>query len=56
MPSVADPADILLAGAGRLHHLIDRAVTLFEKAPAEPEGYLIDHLGLLVRKQGPKRE
>ena len=32
-------------------HLLESFFPI-EKVPAEPEGYFIDHLGLLVRKQG----
>jgi hypothetical protein len=40
--------DVLLAGAGGLDHLVDRAVALLEEPGAEPDGGVVDDLRFLV--------
>ena len=49
--SLAALEDVLLTGAGGLHHLVNRAVAFFEEALAEAIGEILDHLGFLVAEQ-----
>ena len=43
--------DVLFPGPGGLHHLVDGAVALREKSPAEMEGEIVDDLGFAVGEQ-----
>lgn len=45
--------DVLFAGAGGLHHLVDGAVASLQVLPAETVGEVIDDFGFAIGEKGP---
>jgi hypothetical protein len=43
--------DVLFSGSGSLHHLINGAVSLFEKALAKTVGEVVNYFGFLIGEQ-----